>query len=496
MTGTEASAAAAGVDDRPGMEPEPRLLGMTLAQYAGVMTGLGEMHPLDVVLANEGVDPAIHARASSAWAELLADELDRDATPLNDGFATRLADAQDRLGRRITPLADDLGAWLDFVRIWSAHAEPPRFLADLGLRGTDVIRLQREWAQRLEIEPRLQREAHALLGSEPGPMPALTIGPSPLSRPPPVRAFADLEPPADFEEDEEEREGEDDDDPGQVAAAAPEDEPASPPLFAPLDALMEEPEPAPPAAPPVADASAPVALPTASASTPPRGAVVPPAMTPPAAVPLAVVPAAVVPPAATPPGPPPAPPVSVPPTGVAPGAAPAPTIEEPAPATFGVGPRSVPRTGADLKRTVMSLGPIGPAMPFVATPPSQRAPATDASSATAHPFRSATPPGGVAAPGGGPPRGATPPAGVAAPASGASPGGVPSLTLLQYASLCAELEVSPTTSEQTFIRYGLQHASDRRAVDVAWKERLQRDATARHEWQRAYQAYRASLRAR
>ena len=65
----------------------------------------------------------------------------------------------------------------------------------------------------------------------------------------------------------------------------------------------------------------------------------------------------------------------------------------------------------------------------------------------------------------------------------------PNLTLEQYASLCAELAVFPRHVEAVFQRYGLVSLKKRLTLDLAWRERLRRDATEYQEWQRLYQRY-------
>jgi hypothetical protein len=67
------------------------------------------------------------------------------------------------------------------------------------------------------------------------------------------------------------------------------------------------------------------------------------------------------------------------------------------------------------------------------------------------------------------------------------------LTLAQYASLCAELAVFPAASEQIFQRYGLTDASQRTSIDRAWKARLQSNAVEHKEWHHLYRHYQAVL---
>ncbi|WP_438040153.1 hypothetical protein [Sorangium sp. So ce128] len=63
------------------------------------------------------------------------------------------------------------------------------------------------------------------------------------------------------------------------------------------------------------------------------------------------------------------------------------------------------------------------------------------------------------------------------------------LPLAQYAALCAELALCPTTAEEIFRRYGLGSGEMRSAVDSAWKERLRGNPAEYSRWQDMYQRY-------
>lgn len=70
------------------------------------------------------------------------------------------------------------------------------------------------------------------------------------------------------------------------------------------------------------------------------------------------------------------------------------------------------------------------------------------------------------------------------PAAPAAP--LPTLTLQQYASLCAELAVFPDRTEAVFLRYKLGNLRDRLAVDLSWQERLRRNPDEHQGWQKLY----------
>jgi hypothetical protein len=65
------------------------------------------------------------------------------------------------------------------------------------------------------------------------------------------------------------------------------------------------------------------------------------------------------------------------------------------------------------------------------------------------------------------------------------------LSLEEYASLCAELSV---VVETTFFRYGLGDPEIRRAVDETWRTRLSKDPKEYGSWQELYDHHRALLR--
>jgi hypothetical protein len=65
----------------------------------------------------------------------------------------------------------------------------------------------------------------------------------------------------------------------------------------------------------------------------------------------------------------------------------------------------------------------------------------------------------------------------------------PSLTLKQYASLCAELAVSPQNADAIFRRHGFESAASRSEADLAWRAQLMRNPVEYREWQGLYQHY-------
>jgi hypothetical protein len=80
----------------------------------------------------------------------------------------------------------------------------------------------------------------------------------------------------------------------------------------------------------------------------------------------------------------------------------------------------------------------------------------------------------------------------AAPPSPLRPGGeAPTITLEQYAALCADLTLSPPHAEAIFRRYGFEDPQARIAVDLLWKERLRQNPAEYQHWQALYHRHHA-----
>jgi hypothetical protein len=148
------------------MAPPPRL---SVEQYAGIRAALAEGHPLEQVLAQEGV-PAWR------WPELdlaLAEELTHDARAFAR-YAEKLGEAEDVLERKVAPLDDDLAAWTGFVSALAAAG--PSLLDDHGLRPSDLARLQRRWQRRFADDEGLRERAAELAKSPARPPAAIDAG--------------------------------------------------------------------------------------------------------------------------------------------------------------------------------------------------------------------------------------------------------------------------------------------------------------------------------
>lgn len=168
----ESVSADAATSSTPSAAPTP--YGVSLAQYAGVLAALAESHELSRVLEHEGIDAARWTEAEHAWAAKLSEAAGQGE--LLDAFDEHLAAAQERYGRRLPPLDDDLQAFLNFRRRFSLHSDPPAFAESLGLRLAEVMRLCRFWSARMAKDPDLAARAQALLVEEAGEL----VAPSPV----------------------------------------------------------------------------------------------------------------------------------------------------------------------------------------------------------------------------------------------------------------------------------------------------------------------------
>lgn len=473
--------------------PAPLLNGISLSQYAAVQAGLAEGIPLDAVLEIEGIVPSCWLDAEDAWSDHLLADLEQDGT-LQETFDEYLAEAQDRHGRRVPPLDDDLASWLDFVRHWSADPEPLALLARLGLKPGDLIRLHRAWSRRIALDPALAQEAQELLQREIGELPSPR--PEPMALPPP-RVFG---PPATTDPIAEQE---------RLAAAPastgddPPLEDGEPPLFMNLPHQRDEAPPPMAAAPPEIDS-----LPELPA----------PGVAPPVWVALTEPerPEETLAPVTSPihgvsgsepvlpfhPAPASAPPVTKPiPPGQPRAALPFKEVWTP---SLAEQPVRTEEDETQMSSTLPGAGmldPRGPIMPFAPLPPDPDM------EVTVPVARGIGDPGASA--------GETLETAVIGPAlpfirqtkvevsliaSAEAPHQDPEATLLssgpkpilmlsQYASLCAELAAMPGSSEQTFARYGLAALRDRLMLDLGWQERLRLNPAEYAEWQRLYQHY-------
>ncbi len=162
------------------MSVEP-ILGVSLEQHAGVVAAVAEGFPLEQVLVAEQLDPASWRGADVAWRQRLAKDGLAGGSTFNT-YRAKLEDAGDCMSRAVTPLDDDLPAWLSFLDHWSKSGDPSGMLKQHSLGVNDVSRLQRRWAKRLDDDPNLALAAAKLAAQGPAPLPKITVA-APQLRP-------------------------------------------------------------------------------------------------------------------------------------------------------------------------------------------------------------------------------------------------------------------------------------------------------------------------
>lgn len=142
------------------------LLGVTLTHYATFLAGRADGLPMGDLVTLTGVKAASWAKAEHAWGERLLDDLESDG-PLAEELRQAMIAAQRRWIRPLPPLDTELRAYLDFSRAYAAPVDAEGFLAKLGMRPSDMIRLDALWSERLEQDAGLRAEALAILAEEP-----------------------------------------------------------------------------------------------------------------------------------------------------------------------------------------------------------------------------------------------------------------------------------------------------------------------------------------
>lgn len=155
-----------------------RLLGVSLAQYAGIQAAVAQGFPLEQALANERLSARKWDRCRAAWTARLARE--GQGSPSSAALRDKLAEAARWLGRRVTPLEEDIVAWLSFLGAYAADPAPSALLARLGLRDEDVQRLVLAWKRRTDEDEALARKALEIVRKGPRAVPAVRVTPGKL----------------------------------------------------------------------------------------------------------------------------------------------------------------------------------------------------------------------------------------------------------------------------------------------------------------------------
>ncbi|MEO7330612.1 MAG: hypothetical protein ABI193_18705, partial [Minicystis sp.] len=396
---------------------------ISLSAYAAVLAGLGAGLRLPRALLHAGVEPLLWDEASEEWQDRIEESAASDLEVLVAFDGALLAEKR-RFEPIIEPVGSDAVAFAHFRRHVLTAVDAVAFLADKGLSLASYARLEADWAARALTDEAVAAVLEAQMRAPMEACPALHTTPSPLLARPEEDRPAPRAAVASPEPPKASMP------PLQVAAPVFFDAPSSPLL---LPTLPEPPLPVPSSMSRVGMTGAldisliRAALPFAGESTAPLS--------------------------------------------------PAP------PALPALGPTDIGMTGALPADLVARLakgqlpfakGSSAPLPPPVAPAP-EGGPSPDPGSTTGpipalHPVNPALP---------------FQPS--AAPATSPAAARLPTLSLEQYACLCAELAFTPADAEGIFHRAGLGPTSERIAADLAWQERLRRNPAEYQRWQEAYQ---------
>lgn len=162
-------------DGAPGSEGDGGVTRIPVERYAGITAALAEGFSEEAVLAMEGVAAEAWPGVDAAWKVKLVDSASGDGA-LFSLYCAKLAQAEDWLARRVAPLDEDMAAWAGFLHRYSAHPAPLEMLAALGLRPSDIARLRRLWARRMEGDPALKKKAIALAKGDPPAVTSVSAG--------------------------------------------------------------------------------------------------------------------------------------------------------------------------------------------------------------------------------------------------------------------------------------------------------------------------------
>jgi hypothetical protein len=149
---------------------------VTIALFAHVQAAVDDAWPLADVLGREGIPQATWDRAELT----LRTQVARDVTARVE-YEEALVAAQDRFARSVAPVDAEPAAWLALLDAMAAAPAPFSFLTRRGLRMSDVARLRRSWARRIEEDAELERQITELRSKRLPPLPALRVGDAPYA---------------------------------------------------------------------------------------------------------------------------------------------------------------------------------------------------------------------------------------------------------------------------------------------------------------------------
>jgi hypothetical protein len=145
--------------------------GVSLTKYAEVSAAIDETLPLKEALDSVGLNERAWQRAKVEWRKRIAGD------PAQfDAYRAELAKAQDKLSRKVWPIDEDPAAWVAFLHAMGKSDAPGPWLEQKGLTMNDLARLSRRWERKSKEDDALAKRL-AELQKNPGPMPALRLGP-------------------------------------------------------------------------------------------------------------------------------------------------------------------------------------------------------------------------------------------------------------------------------------------------------------------------------
>ena len=172
--------------------------GVSLVQLAAVAAAKAEGFSLEEALNTEGLEPGAYRAADIAYKSSLVDPAQRER--LADDYQNELARAEDRLGRKVSPIDEDVDAWVRFLGTYGTQSAPADWLVTLGLTLPDLSRLSRTWKQRLDADETLRKRAEkSARDKKPYDVASLRVAPaklvpSPLAKPNEKQPLGDTAP--------------------------------------------------------------------------------------------------------------------------------------------------------------------------------------------------------------------------------------------------------------------------------------------------------------
>lgn len=164
----------------PAVPNHPVIAGVTLAQYATVLSGLEDELEREAVLSYAVVPAEQWDGIHDAWQRAVLDDLESGGD-LAERLAEAMAAALLCWSRPLPPVDQDLRGWLDLLRAWSDELEPEAFLAEQGMRPCDMSRLHALWHRRIQADPAVRARAAAVLDEPPGAVPDIHPEPATLA---------------------------------------------------------------------------------------------------------------------------------------------------------------------------------------------------------------------------------------------------------------------------------------------------------------------------